>query len=403
MISERAVIADVKLFNGLPSRWLRSAAIVAAAAGLWAGYAPPGHAFETSAREALLVDATTWTPLLEKDAFVPAPPASMSKLMTLFMVFEQLHAGRLSLDDTFPVSDNAWRKGGAKSGSSTMFLEPGARVRVEDLLHGVIIQSGNDACIVLAEGLASSEEEFAHQMTGRARELGMKNSTFKNASGWPEQGHVMSAWDLALLSRLIIERFPEYYKVFADKQFTYNGIRQGNRNPLLYTSIPADGLKTGHTVESGYSLTASAPRGNRRLILVLNGVGSIKERAAESERLLDWGFHEFENYLLFTAGASVGEAAVWLGEQASVPLTIENKLVLTLPRTARAGMKVMVAYEGPVPAPIAKGQQIAVLRVTTAGALPFEVPLLAAADVPRLGFLGRISAALKSILWGASV
>jgi len=403
MTSDHAISADVKLFNGLPSRWLRCVVVVTAAAGLWGGSISPAHAFETIAREALLVDATTWTPLLEKDASVPAPPASMSKLMTLFMVFERLRDGRLSLDDTFPVSDNAWRKGGAKSGSSTMFLEPGARIRVEDLLYGVIVQSGNDACIVLAEGLASSEEEFARQMTERARELGMSGSNFRNASGWPEQGHEMSAWDLALLSRLIIERFPEYYKIFTEKQFTYNGIRQGNRNPLLYTSSGADGLKTGHTVEAGYGLTASAARGNRRLILVLNGVASMKERATESVRLLDWGFREFENYPLFTAGASVGEAAVWLGEQATVPLVIENKLVLTLPRIARAGMKVAVAYEGPIPAPITKGQQVAVLRVTTADAPPVEVPLLAATDIPRLGFFGRISAAVKSILWGASV
>ncbi len=330
------------------------------------------------------------------------PPASMSKLMTVYMVFERLKEGSLSLDDSFSVSENAWRKGGAKSGSSTMFLEPGSRARVEDLIRGIIVQSGNDACIVLAEGLASSEQAFAEEMTLRARKLGMDTSVFRNATGWPDPDHHMTARELAILARHTIRDFPEYYHYYSEKRFTYNGIRQGNRNPLLYRDIGADGLKTGHTEVSGYGLTASVVRGERRLILVVNGLPSIKDRSRESERLIEWGFREFNNYKLFNAAEAVAEADVWLGEEKAVPLVIDKDLVITLPRKARRNMKVVASYDGPLSAPIAKGDAVAKLVVSAPDMEDIEVPLVAGTDVGQLGLFGRLGAALKYLLWGSA-
>ena len=362
----------------------------------------PARAIETIARQAILMDTTTGEVLFEKNADQLMAPASMSKMMTTYLIFERLRDGQLSLDDTFSVSETAWRKGGAKSGSSTMFLEPGTRVRVEDLIRGIIVQSGNDASIVIAEELAGSEEAFALEMNRRARELGLRDSTFKNATGWPDPGHVTTARDLAILAIRTIEDFPEFYHYYAEKEFTYNGIRQINRNPLIYKDIGVDGLKTGHTVDSGYGLAASAKRGDRRLILVVNGLLSRKARGREPERLLEWGFREFNNYTLFKAGDLVTEADVWLGRKAAVPLLIERDLVITLARKARLGMKVTVEYEGPIPAPVAKGDRLAKLVVTAPEREPLEVPLVAGADVERLSLFGRLGAALGYILWGQS-
>jgi D-alanyl-D-alanine carboxypeptidase (penicillin-binding protein 5/6) len=320
--------------------------------------------------------------------------------MTVHMLFERLKEGSLSLDDTFSVSERAWRIGGAKSGGSTMFLSPGERVRVEDLIRGIVVQSGNDASIVVAEGLASSEETFAEQMTERARKLGLTNSTFRNATGLPDPSHLTTARDLAKLAIQTIEAFPEYYRYYSEKQFTYNGIRQGNRNPLLYSDTGVDGLKTGHTEASGYGLTASAKRGDRRLVLVVNGLPSMKVRSHESERLLEWGFREFDNYKLFAAGDTVADADVWLGRERSVTLVIDKALVITLPRKARSEMKVTATFESPLPAPIAKGDRLAKLVVSAPGVDPVEVPLVAGANVGQLGVFGRLGAALKYLLWG---
>jgi D-alanyl-D-alanine carboxypeptidase (penicillin-binding protein 5/6) len=360
------------------------------------------QAMETIAREAILMDSTTGEVLFEKNADTPMAPASMSKLMTVYMIFERLRDGRLSLDDTFTVSENAWRKGGAKSGSSTMFLDPGTRVRAEDLIRGIIVQSGNDASIVIAEGLAGSEEAFALEMTARARGLGLRGSVFKNATGWPDPGHQMTARDLAILAIRTIEDFPEYYHYYTEREFTYNGIRQTNRNPLIYKDIGVDGLKTGHTQDSGYGLAASAKRGDRRLVLVVNGLLSRKARGREPERLLEWGFREFNNYTLFKAGDTITEADVWLGRDTTVPLVIEADLVITLARKARLDMKVRVEFEGPIAAPIAKGDRLAKLVVTAPDRAPIEVPLVAGADVERLSLFGRLGAALGYILWGQS-
>ena len=359
--------------------------------------AAPAQALETNAREALLVDLETGTTLLAKDADAPMPPASMSKIMTAYMVFERLKDARLSLDDELLVSEKAWRKGGSK-----MFVKVGNKVRVEDLLRGVIVQSGNDACIVLAEAISGTEDAFAQEMTRRAREIGLQNSNFANATGWPDPNHWMTARDLALLAERIIEDFPEYYPYYAETEFTWSGIRQSNRNPLLYKSVGADGLKTGHTEEAGYGLTASAVQGERRLVLVLNGLSSQRERAEESARIMAWGFREFANYRLVSAGEELDQATVWLGEADSVPLVAPQDLTVTLSRAARANMKVKVVYDSPIPAPIAAGEVVARLVVEAPNSEAVEIPLEAGQDVELLGVFGRLAAALKALIFGTS-
>jgi len=354
-------------------------------------------AFETAARYAILIDQQTGRVLLEKDADTPTSPASMSKLMTVLMLFERLGDGSLSMDDTFPVSEKAWRMGGSK-----MFVGVNTRVRVEELLRGIVVQSGNDACIVVAEGLASSETAFAEMMNTRAQELGLENSTFGNATGWPHPDQKMSTRDLAKVANRLISDFPQYYPLFSEKTYTYNGIRQGNRNPLLYRYDGADGLKTGHTEESGYGLVSSAVRKGRRLILVVNGLSSVKQRSRESERLLDWGFREFGNYDLFRAGDKIVDAAVWLGSEGRIPLVIADDMTLTLARKARKKMKVTIELVEPIPAPIRKGQEVGQIVIRAPETNEVRVPLLAGADVARLGLFGRLGAAFSYLAWGAS-
>ncbi|WP_404426755.1 D-alanyl-D-alanine carboxypeptidase family protein [Thalassospira australica] len=354
-------------------------------------------ALETTAREAYLMDFDTGAVLLSKNGDALTEPASMTKMMTVHLLFDRIKDGSLSLEDTFHVSEKAWRKGGSK-----MFVEVNSDVSVDDLLHGIIVQSGNDAAIVVAEGLAGTEEAFADEMTAEAREIGMTKSVFKNATGWPAEGHVVTAHDLAILARDTIRKFPELYKLYAVKEFTYNGIRQPNRNPLLGTSAGVDGMKTGHTETAGYGLTATAERDGRRLILVVNGLGSVRERRTESQKLLDWGFREFDNYDLFDADEVVSSANVWLGSEAKVDLVTNQDILLTLPRTNRDDMKVSVVYEGPIPAPVTAGQQVATLKVEIPDNEPREFPLYAASEVGRLGFIGRIGAAIKYLLWGAN-
>ncbi len=365
------------------------------AIGIWAS-ATPAQAVETLAKHAILIDVTTGAVLMEKDADTATAPASMSKIMMLFMIFERLAEGSLTMDDTFAVSEKAWRMGGSK-----MFVGVNTRVSISDLLRGVIVQSGNDASIVIAEGLASSEANFAVEMTERAYELGLTNSVFKNTTGWPEEGHVMSARDIAILSQHLIQDFPQYYPIFAETSFTYNDIRQSNRNPLLFDFPGADGLKTGHTEASGYSIAASAERNGRRLILVLNGLETVQDRAREAERLLDWGFQEFGNYTLFNAGDVVDNAPVWLGEEATVPLVIANDLTVTLSRSARRKLTVTAVYQSPLPARITEGTPLATLVVEAPETPSIELPLLAGADVGRLGLFGRLGAALSYLVWGA--
>jgi D-alanyl-D-alanine carboxypeptidase (penicillin-binding protein 5/6) len=360
------------------------------------GTTRPAWALETSARQAILVDDTTGTVLLAKNADEPAPPSSMSKIMTVYMVFERLAENALSLDDTFVVSEKAWRKGGSK-----MFVKVNDRVTVEDLLRGIIVQSGNDACIVVAEGLSGTEEAFAEEMTQRGREIGLTASVFKNASGWPDEGHVMSVRDLAWLAHRTIRDFPDYYHYYSETNFTYNDIRQGNRNPLLYRDTGVDGLKTGHTDVGGYGLTASAERDGRRLILVINGVSGPNERMREAERLLDYGFRAFDTYPLFAEGETVGEADVWLGDAARVPLVVDEDLSVTIRRKDRAKMEVKLVYEAPVPTPIAAGDPIGKLVVTAPETEPVEVPLVAGASVGKLSRVRRLGAAVGYLLWGS--
>ena len=359
--------------------------------------AAPARAIETPAEYALMIDYDTGAVLLEKNADKQMYPASMTKMMTIYLLFERLANGAISLDDTLPVSEKAWRKGGSK-----MFVKAGDRVRIDDLIQGIIVQSGNDACIVVAEGLAGSEDAFATLMNEKARELGMTNSNFKNSTGWPDPEHVTTPRDLAILAVRLLKDFPQYFKYFSEKSFTYNGIKQGNRNPLLYKNMGADGFKTGHTQESGYGLVGTAKRGDRRIILVINGLQSVRQRASESERLIEWGFREFGNYKLFDAGAVVEQADVWLGDKATLPLVTEKEVKITIPRLARRKMTVKVVYEGPIPAPIAKGTPVARLVVSAPNTEEISFPLVAGADVNKLGLFGRIGAAINYLVWGAA-
>jgi len=333
--------------------------------------------------------------LMEKNADETISPASMSKLMTIYMVFERLKDGRMTLDDKLLVSRKAWRKGGSK-----MFVMVKSRVRVEDLLRGIIIQSGNDACIVVAEGISGSEDAFADEMTQRGRAIGLTNSSFRNSTGWPAEGHVMSVRDIATLSHRIIKDFPGHYSLFAEKSFRYAKIRQGNRNPLLYSNAGADGLKTGHTKAAGYGLAGSAKRDGRRVVMVLAGLPSARARARESVRLIDMAFSQFKNYALFKKGAVVDQAGVWLGEQDLVPLIASRDIKFTLPRRSRRQLKAVVSYTGPIPAPIKIGDRIARLVITAPDFPTTEIPLLAGDAIEKLGPFQRIGPAIEYLLWG---
>ncbi|NGM18526.1 D-alanyl-D-alanine carboxypeptidase [Roseomonas stagni] len=344
---------------------------------------------DTVARHALIVDFDTGAVLLEKAADDRMPPSSMSKLMTMYVVFDLLKQGRLRLDQQLPVSERAWRMGGSK-----MFVQIGTTVSVENLARGVIVQSGNDACIVLAEGISGSETQFAELMNETARRIGLRSSTFRNATGWPDPEHRMTSRDLATLARRIITDFPEYYRFYNERSFRWNDISQENRNPALGRVAGADGLKTGHTEEAGYGLTASAMRGNRRLILVVNGLGSMRQRAEESERLFEWAFREFENVVVFRAADTVEEVPVYLGERPTVPLVAGRDLVLTLPRQWRRNLQVRVRFDAPVPAPVTKGQGIGTLLIGGQGVPEMTVPLIAGADVDKLGLFPRIPAVI---------
>ena len=351
---------------------------------------------DTLARHAILVDADTGAVLLEKAADERMPPASMSKLMTMYVVFDRIREGALRLDEELPVSERAFRMGGSR-----MFLALGSRVSVENLARGVIIQSGNDACVVLAEAIAGSEERFAELMNEVGRRIGLRESTFRNASGWPHPEHRMTARDLSLLARRLIQDFPEFYRLYSERSFRWNTIEQPNRNPLLGRVPGADGLKTGFTEEAGFGLTASVLRDGRRLILVVTGLPSMRARAEESERLIEWGFREFENVTLFRAADTVEEAPVWLGERPTVPLVGGRNLVLTLPRSWRDRLLVRVAYQTPLPAPVLRGQEVGELLVGGQGVPPMRLPLYAGADVARLGVLQRIPPVLHRTLFGA--
>jgi D-alanyl-D-alanine carboxypeptidase (penicillin-binding protein 5/6) len=306
------------------------------------------------------------------------------------MLFEAVADGRLSLDDRFTVSEKAWRMGGSK-----MFLRQGERVRVEDLIRGIVVLSGNDACVTVAEGLAGSEEAFAQRMTERARELGMTGSVFGNSTGWPEPTTRMSPRDLVFLARRLITEFPQFYGYFAETDFEWDGVAQRNRNPLLYSDVGADGLKTGRTEEAGFGLVGSAERDGRRIVFMIGGYESTAARRTEAERIVDWAFREFENRVLYRAGQVVGAAQVWIGRSRTLPLTLAEDVLATVPLASRDRISATVSHEGPVEAPIAAGQHVGVLRVEAPDMDPIELPVVAAETVERGGVLTRLSAAAR--------
>ncbi|MDP1628038.1 D-alanyl-D-alanine carboxypeptidase family protein [Parvibaculum sp.] len=358
-------------------------------------------AFDTTAEYAVLMDYETGTILWGKNPDGQMHPASMSKLMTLDMLFGAIRDGSVDLDDDFKISENAWRKGGAASGSSTMFADLNTTVPVHAIIRGIIVQSGNDACIATAEALSGSESAFAEAMTERGKEIGLTNSNFTNSTGWPEEDHLMTPHDLATLARHLIMEFPEYYPIFKETDFTWNGIKQGNRNPALYLDPSVDGLKTGHTEASGYGLVASAKRGDQRLILVLNGLLSQKARADESVRLLDWGFRSFKHYKLFAAGTPIENAPVWQGTYGEVPLVSQSDIDVILSTDQRKNMKVSVVYQSPVAAPVEAGQRVGSIRIEAPDMPVREFPLVAGGAVERQGIFGRAMGALKHMIVGS--
>lgn len=358
-------------------------------------------AYETAARNAILMDFDTGEYLYEKNISEAVPPASMSKLMTIYILMNKIKDGSIKLDDTFSVSENAWRKGGAATGGSTMFLSIGDNVSVENLIKGIVIQSGNDACIVVAENLSGSEEDFAVLMNKTAKQLGLKNSSFANSTGLPHPDQKMSVEDLALLSRHIIKDFPDLYHYFSEKNFVYNNIKQGNRNPLLYTMKGADGLKTGHTEEAGFCLAASAVRGDRRLIGVMSGMESNKQRSEESERLISWGFREFNNYKLFDKGQVLASAKVWYGKDKNIDLVVDEDIVKTIHISKVDDVEAVVEFDEPIKAPVIAGTKIGELKLKIKDSEPIVLPLVAAKDVQKIGLWGRFWANIKYFVFGA--
>ena len=355
----------------------------------------PVGPLDLQAQWAIVIDFTTGATLLDKDADVPMPPSSMTKLMTAYIVYSMLKAGRLKLDQMLPVSERAWRMGGSK-----MFVQVGTQVKVEDLIRGMIVQSGNDACIVLAEGIAGSEEQFVVLMNQKAKEMGLTNTVFRDATGWPDPEHHMSVRDISTVARRLIADFPDYYKYDSEKSFRYNNIDQQNRNPLVQKNL-ADGLKTGHTEAGGYGLVASAERGGRRVILVLNGMPTNRVRSEEGERVLEWAFREFEDVRLFSAGDTIETAKVWLGDKPSVPLIGGKDLVVTMPRNWRDHAKISTEFSSPVTAPVRKGDVLGKLTLAGDGVPAMDVPLLAGADVARLGLPARGIAVLSHFVTGS--
>jgi serine-type D-Ala-D-Ala carboxypeptidase (penicillin-binding protein 5/6) len=352
--------------------------------------APPGT-IETKAKHALLMDADANLVLFEKDADALVPPASMSKLMTLAVVFRELKAGHITLETEFPVSEHAWRTGGAPSGSSAMFAPLNSKVTVSDLIQGITVQSGNDAAIILAEGISGSEDAFAKEMTKYAREIGLAKSTFVNATGLPAEGHLMTARELGILARFLIYTYPEYYHFFGEPEFKYRDkFVFRNRNPLIGSDLGVDGLKTGYIEEAGYGLVASAKRGDQRLILVVNGLESKQEREGEPRKLIEWGFKSFKPFRLFDQGQKVSDALVWGGTQHYVPLVGDGNINIILPATSSGKVSASVVYQGPIKAPIRKGDKVAVLRITSAeSSATNDIPLYAGDDIDQSNFAMR--------------
>jgi D-alanyl-D-alanine carboxypeptidase (penicillin-binding protein 5/6) len=400
------ILPVVSALPRIPTRRLSVAMMFAfLIAAAWAAPNPisgpkSNDGFQTNAAHAILIEADSGSVLFEKSADDLIPPASLSKLMTAEVVFDLIKREELKPTHEFTVSTNAWRRGGAPSHTSSMFIPIHNKVSVDNLLHGVIIQSANDACIVLAEGIAGSESAFAVQMTKRAREIGLSKSTFGNSNGLPDPKQLMTSRELAKLARHIIQTYPDYYKYYSEREFTWNKIRQFNRNPLLAMSIGADGLKTGFTKEAGYGLVGSAVQNDMRLIVVVNGLRSEKERADEGRKLLEWGFHNFQSSLLFAEGQEIAQAKVYGGAKGHVPLVAQRAVKLMVPRGTRERLSARVVYTGPVPAPVEQGQKIGTLKVWRGNMLALEEPLQAAENVGTGSLSGRAFDAASELVLG---
>lgn len=364
---------------------LRAVFLAGLLAAAWGSHAG-AQLFETRATQAFMIDAETDTILFSKDPDKLIPPASLAKLMTMEIVFNAIKQGRYTLDDTFQVSENAWRTGGAVSGGSTMFAELKSSIRLEDLIQGVVVQSANDGCIVIAEGMAGSEENFAALMTERAREIGLKQSVFKNSTGLPAEGQVVTVRELVQLAAHIWREYPEFYKYYSRPDFTWNKIFQKNRNPLLTMEIGADGMKTGFTEESGYAIVGSVNRDGKRVFVAMSGMASERERAEEARKLLDWGMRAFQRSELFAMDEVVGEAQVYGGSKPGVALKAKGPVAIFVPITNRDRLIARIVYDGPVVAPVEEGTRVGSLRVWIGDTLSQETPLFAAEDV-ELGSL----------------
>jgi len=392
-------------FSSRLGTWSSAALLACAGASAFAAPNPVSgpkgsEGFQTAAPHAILIEAESGSVLFEKAADDLIPPASLSKLMTAEVVFNLLKQDKLKPSDEFNVSVNAWRRGGAPSHTSSMFMPINSKVSIDNLLHGVIIQSANDACIVLAEGISRNESAFAELMTKRARELGLTKSTFGNSNGLPDPRQLMTARELARLAAHIIQTYPEYYKYYGEREFTWNKIRQFNRNPLLALNIGADGLKTGFTKEAGYGLVGSAVQNGMRLIVVVNGLKSEKERADEGKKLLEWGFHNFQPNLLFVDGQEIARAKVYGGAKGSVPLVAGKPVRLMVPRGIREKIIARAVYTGPVRAPVQEGGKIGVLKVWRGDIVALEVPLQAAESVPAGSMAQRALDAASELVLG---
>jgi D-alanyl-D-alanine carboxypeptidase (penicillin-binding protein 5/6) len=406
-------ISRFRKFNAATSRSWRGlmAAVVVAAVG-WAGmvYAANNSVqgakkeeggFDGDAPTAILIEASSGSVLFEKNADELRAPSSMMKLMTVETVFHAIKQGDLKLTDEYHVSENAWRKGGAPSGTSTMFASIHSKIAIDDLLHGAIIPSGNDACIVLAEGMAGNEHAFAEMMTKRARELGMPRSTFANSNGLPDPGNKMTVRELAILARYVIQTYPEFYKLFGEKEFTWNKIRQQNRNPLLNSLTGADGLKTGYTVEGGYGMVGSAVQNGMRLIVVVNGLEDPDDRATEAKKMLEWGYRNFEARALFAAQQPLGYAKVFGGDSRSVKLVSLKPIEVMVQKSGGDKLIARVVYNGPVRAPIESGQQLGVVKVWRGANIAMEAPVYAADSVAVGSTMRRAVDGVSELVIGA--
>ena len=366
--------------------------------GVSADTAGQQNGFAAQAKQAILIEPSTGRVLYEKNADEEMVPSSMTKILAVIPVFERLKEGRLQLSDKLPVSENAWRQEGSR-----MFLEPNTMVSIEDLLRGIIVQSGNDATTVLAEGIGGNEANFAEEMNAWAQKVGATHSHFKNASGLPEEGQYSTARDMAIISQYLVENYPQFYPLFAERDFRYNNIKQGNRNPLLYkTSLKADGIKTGNSNSGGFGMVGSATQNGMRLIVVVNGTSSMNERSKASEQLLLWGFREFKKQRLFEAGQVVGDAKVWLGRESTVPLVVPENIDMVLSMTERKNMQARIAYHNPVEAPLKEGDKIGTLTLLLPDKFEKTYPLVAGKSVGEVGVFGRVASALNYVIWGTS-